>query len=781
MTHNCVFKSSLSLKNAKSLSTGHQATFTNTNLSQAFYIFLKGQITVIESIMEKIQKSLKDTNREYLLTVQKYASELVSCNYSTLSQNIEKTISGLQELLKIKNPPEDEKIAQQLLMTTVSLSQLINLSFRNYTTQFLGKKNNMNEKDINAINNPVENTDSDVNNQLSPDDIVVCRICDEKVPIDLIDEHTQLCYKAYNSVSFITETNEKLRNMKAEISNKYLNHSWPGSMNMALSTLLPVLATTNLVDQVLAIRVNEIDSIEEMISYSSIFEFYSNSSSDLSHDILRFKPLIEKKIKACKAYKVHSEGLKQINGDVHQLAKQPNISDFDFLKRISSGAYARVFLAKKKKTGDIYAIKVIPKSSLTLKNQVKRILAEKDILLQFSNPYIVSFYYSIIGDHNLYLVMEYLPGGDLYSLLQHLGSLDEETARVYTFQIVNALKYLRENGIIHRDLKPDNILIAKNGNLKLTDFGLSFLGMVNRQVSNESSELIQSNSYVGTPDYIAPEMLLNRPHSFAVDLWSLGVTIYEFLMGEPPFHGETEKVTHENILRGRFALDDDLSSEAVDLIVKLLNTNPDERIGAKDIDEILKHPWLDGVDPSRVPFKPELNSKEDTNYFECRYKFNAEDDKDILEDISTAHEQSKDRNRSPNISISSSGGATGPRSYNDIIDDDTQLEVKFESVSVKSLAEANLAMADKVRRKRSVSFTSNEEPENHRRSVSETGTKKFISLMANTVNIPKKMVPMQSSQPSLPKVSLEASSDSPDFPVSEPAPDQVPVPSKDSC
>ena len=290
----------------------------------------------------------------------------------------------------------------------------------------------------------------------------------------------------------------------------------------------------------------------------------------------------------------------QITGAPAKLQQStPRISNFEFIKLISKGAYARVFLARRIATGDIFAIQAIPKVNLTEKNQARRLLNEKDILkqfnLQFSCPQIVDFYYSIIGERNLYIVMEYLPGGDLYSLLSNVGALDEDTAKIYVFQIVLALKCLRELRIIHRDLKPDNIMIAKNGTLKLTDFGLSYMGMVSRQGAREPG-LIQSNSYVGTPDYIAPEIILNKGHSFPVDLWSLGIILYELLVGVLPFHGSTEQATQRNILSGRLERKEEMSDEAWDLITRLLVRSPDDRLGAANIDDLLNHPWFAGLD-----------------------------------------------------------------------------------------------------------------------------------------------------------------------------------------
>ena len=228
---------------------------------------------------------------------------------------------------------------------------------------------------------------------------------------------------------------------------------------------------------------------------------------------------------------------------------------------------------------------------------------------------------------------EYLPGGDLYSLLQNVGCFDEHTAKIYSLQILHALKYIHENGIIHRDLKPDNVLVGQDGRLKLIDFGLSHFGYSDRQVHKSNSEV------VGTPDYIAPEIILNNSHSFTADYWSFGVLIYEFLVGTPPFHGKTVKKTFRNILTGKIDFGEfeecGLSQESVDIIKRLLVLNPNERLGANSVEEIMNHPWFDGVnlENEEPPFRPELQNEGDLCYFKQRYAFSAADDSDILLDM----------------------------------------------------------------------------------------------------------------------------------------------------
>lgn len=281
--------------------------------------------------------------------------------------------------------------------------------------------------------------------------------------------------------------------------------------------------------------------------------------------------------------------------------------------------------------------------------------------------------------------MEYLPGGDLYSLLQHLFALEENPARIYTIQIAKAIGYLHSRNIIHRDIKPDNILIAADGTLKLTDFGLSYIGCVNRQVNDMNAprkplkparslttlgkevsslntfrnrnnsisnllpqineNMVESKSLVGTPDYIAPEIILNLPHTFTVDWWSLGVMVYEFITGVPPFHGETVEETRDLIVKGRYRRltmeDDDVSEDCADFIDSLLQQNQKKRLGAKGLEEVLNHKWLKGFDIEKYdpPFVPELNSELDTTYFEERNSSTEKFDDDIFDDINQANKQ----------------------------------------------------------------------------------------------------------------------------------------------
>lgn len=595
----------------------------------------------LESIVDHLSHMISPVAQKLRLRCE----QLLRVNFGGLPDMVLSLIEELSPM--VCDRPEIEKERQSFLNVAMAINREIGKA------QFSQEKAEMSHREM-----APEPEDSA--------DYFVCRICEERIQVENIDEHTRLCYNAYANASLVKSINEQLECCRREITTAYLQGPWPGEEKCACSTVLPFLHISTMIDKVIKADVEECDKTEDIEWFAStLSRFYAGKSQ-----VQQVLTLMKQKLRASKAWRCM-----QISGYVAKPQQHSlSIGSFDFVKLVSKGAYARVFLARKCTTGDLFAIKAIPKYSLNEKNHARRLLNEKDILKQFNMrfncPYIVDFYYSFVGDRNLYIVMEYLPGGDLFSLLHNVGALDEDTAKIYTFQIVQALKCLRELRIIHRDLKPDNIMIAKNGTLKLTDFGLSYMGMVSRQ---RDPSLVQSHSYVGTPDYIAPEIILNKGHSFPVDLWSLGIIIYEFLVGEPPFHGPSEQATHRNILSGRLERREEISDTAWDLITRLLVRTPEERIGASNICDLLAHPWFEGINPESVapPFRPELESETSTEYFATRYTFGDEEN-DILTDIREA-----------------AGGKS----------DSDQAEFPFESVSVNKLAAANLRAAKKMKKR----------------------------------------------------------------------------------
>ncbi|XP_031265830.1 probable serine/threonine protein kinase IRE [Pistacia vera] len=330
-----------------------------------------------------------------------------------------------------------------------------------------------------------------------------------------------------------------------------------------------------------------------------------------------------------------------------------SIEDFDIIKPISQGAFGRVFLARKRATGDLFAIKVLKKADMIRKNAVESILAERNILISVRNPFVVRFFYSFTCRENLYLVMEYLNGGDLYSLLKNLGCLDEDMARVYVAELVLALEYLHSANVIHRDIKPDNLLIGQDGHIKLTDFGLSKVGLIHSTDDLAGSSLSgagflgeepktqpslnreqrQKHSVVGTPDYLAPEILLGMGHGATADWWSVGVILFELLVGIPPFNAETPQQIFDNIMNRDIPwpeIPGEMTYEAYDLIDKLLTENPVQRLGATGAKEVKRHPFFkdiswDTLEMQKAMFIPVADTL-DTSYFVSRYVWNPEEE-----------------------------------------------------------------------------------------------------------------------------------------------------------
>ncbi|KAK9075155.1 hypothetical protein SSX86_003475 [Deinandra increscens subsp. villosa] len=387
--------------------------------------------------------------------------------------------------------------------------------------------------------------------------------------------------------------------------------------------------------------------IEKLIreKYLQLFELVDDEKLDITSTVIdEDAPLEDDVVRSLRTSPIHSS------------KDRTSIDDFEIIKPISRGAFGRVFLAKKRTTGDLFAIKVLKKADMIRKNAVESILAERDILISVRNPFVVRFFYSFTCRENLYLVMEYLNGGDLYSLLRNLGCLDEDVARVYIAEVVLALEYLHSLRVVHRDLKPDNLLIAHDGHIKLTDFGLSKVGLIDSTddlsgpavsgtsllgeqesqspVSENQQERRKNRSAVGTPDYLAPEILLGTGHGVSADWWSVGVILFELIVGIPPFNAEHPQTIFDNILNRNIPwpmVPEEMSPEAADLIDQLLTEDPDQRLGARGSTEVKQHPFFrdinwDTLARQKAAFVPSFESALDTSYFTSRYTWNTSEE-----------------------------------------------------------------------------------------------------------------------------------------------------------
>jgi serine/threonine protein kinase len=577
------------------------------------WLALKSQSTMLLNLQDSILHVLSatsGTNQKTLSVILDMIGALTRATVDDLFSLVDSTIRSVRQLPHLLQP-KTEKLVHTFLHSLLAIRRLAQDIEQSSCDQFPQAEHPQNSSLI-----------------------LVCRICDTAIPAAIFEEHTQSCLALYQSQPTINSVNEHFSELYRAIGAEFLHMPWPGPRDLGVSTLTPALHIYTLCCWAARLDPSVSDTVIELTRINMIL---ANWPPELCPALVRYVEevtnVINEKIKISNAMCDAIAILRQHGSQGRPTA--PTIASFSFIKRISRGATASVFLARKIKTGDIFAIKATPREALKQKNQAQRLLVEKDILLQFCHPRIVNFFYSIVGENNFYLVTEFVQGGDLYSLLQHLGSLDEKVTKFYAMELVATLRVLREHGICHRDIKPDNILIAADGHLKLTDFGLSFLGMVDR-CSDSAKLMSEAKSFVGTPDYIAPEIILNEPHSFSVDYWSLGILIYELVYGDPPFHQDTEEETYRCTLMGilTFPDDVDVSPEYIDLVRRLLAVDPVQRIGHASIDEIASHPWFADIGPDTPPpFIPRLSSDLDTGYFEQRYAFNPEEDLSVLQDI----------------------------------------------------------------------------------------------------------------------------------------------------
>ncbi|XP_077426051.1 microtubule-associated serine/threonine-protein kinase 1-like isoform X2 [Vanacampus margaritifer] len=312
--------------------------------------------------------------------------------------------------------------------------------------------------------------------------------------------------------------------------------------------------------------------------------------------------------------------------------KPPSEEDFQSIKLISNGAYGAVYLVRHRETRQRFAMKKINKQNLILRNQIQQAFVERDILTFAENPFVVSMFCSFETRKHLCMVLEYVEGGDCATLLKNIGALPLELARMYFAETVLALEYLHNYGIVHRDLKPDNLLITSMGHIKLTDFGLSKMGLMSLttnlyegHIEKDAREFLDKQ-VCGTPEYIAPEVILRQGYGKPVDWWAMGIILYEFLVGCVPFFGDTPEELFGQVITDNMVWpdgDDALPEEAQALISALLQTNPLVRLGTGGAFEVKEHPFFTELDwnsllRQKAEFVPHLESEEDTSYFDTR-------------------------------------------------------------------------------------------------------------------------------------------------------------------
>lgn len=313
--------------------------------------------------------------------------------------------------------------------------------------------------------------------------------------------------------------------------------------------------------------------------------------------------------------------------------KRGRLEDFEMKTTLGTGSFGRVRLVKFKPTNEYFALKILRKTRVIEMKQENHIKWEKKILSSIRHPFIVNIETSFQNKIFLYLVLELVQGGEFFSLLRKTGTLQLPHAAFYSSQIVLIFQFLHKNKIVYRDLKPENLLINRDGYLKLTDFGFA------KRLDKHPR---RTWTLCGTPEYIAPEILLNKGHSFPVDWWALGILLYEMFTGNPPFVDDNPMRIYQKILDCRVDYPPDMPARAKDFISKLLKPNVSARVGnlANGALDVMKHPFFEGVNwrqvlerKVRAPYIPQVHSAWDTQHFD-----EYDEDSDNGEDIALEHD-----------------------------------------------------------------------------------------------------------------------------------------------
>ncbi|EAY02367.1 AGC family protein kinase [Trichomonas vaginalis G3] len=613
---------------------GENVTYNSAkNYYKNCYLSLKSQKTIFQNLQPELN-TLKPKNQSDKSALMHFKAILPTVINLTYAQVFVYYPFAIPEISSIMTPdlsPEIERFATKLLNCFLAL-----IRFENRLTT-IGTQYSESYPTGQATFGDPTSVINDLNIQQN---CVMCQICENLVPANLIKQHSKVCEIVYKTSLELMSTDERLKELIQSEEKNSLMIPWPSTQEEAINHIIPTVQVISLIKYVIKVETNSYDAPTLIQGVLERLTDINNVIEDMNAKILiaNAQRLIGRKLKDAQKY-VHAMDIAQRTRLTKSNVEPKfcvNISEFKFVKRISNGAFARVFLATKDKLKSPVAIKVIPRRNVRGKGSTNRLLTEKNIMLHFNSPYTIRFFYSTIGKHNLYMVMEYLPGGDLFSLLEKFGCFPEDVARNYTAQIVAALEYLRQNNVIHRDLKPDNILLDSAGHLKLVDFGLSYFGVVGRQTDTHESTAL------GTPDYIAPEIITLENHSYQADYWSLGAMLYEFITGVAPFHDNTPQEIFSNVLCGSINFKEleemNASKDCIDFIQKLLVSDPKKRLGAESIDEIKHHPWFNGIDWDNLdkmepPFIPDVKDIFDTSNFEVKHILNMTDDSDIIEDI----------------------------------------------------------------------------------------------------------------------------------------------------
>ncbi|KAH1165215.1 hypothetical protein KIL84_022774 [Mauremys mutica] len=353
--------------------------------------------------------------------------------------------------------------------------------------------------------------------------------------------------------------------------------------------------------------------------------------------------MVDEPMEEGEPYSYNDEGnVKEIpiTHHVKEGCEKADPAQFELLKVLGQGSFGKVFLVRKiigPDAGQLYAMKVLKKASLKVRDRV-RTKMERDILVEVNHPFIVKLHYAFQTEGKLYLILDFLRGGDVFTRLSKEVMFTEEDVKFYLAELALALDHLHSLGIVYRDLKPENILLDEAGHIKLTDFGLS-----KESVDQEK----KAYSFCGTVEYMAPEVVNRRGHNQSADWWSFGVLMFEMLTGTLPFQGKDRNETMNMILKAKLGMPQFLSPEAQSLLRMLFKRNPSNRLGAGSdgVEEIKRHPFFSTVDWNKLfrreiqpPFKPASGKPEDTFCFDPEFTAKTPKDSPGVPPSANAHQ-----------------------------------------------------------------------------------------------------------------------------------------------
>ncbi len=330
------------------------------------------------------------------------------------------------------------------------------------------------------------------------------------------------------------------------------------------------------------------------------------------------------------------------SNDDNPLGIKLTFHDFIKLKVLGKGSFGEVLLVKLKANNKYYAMKILVKKQVKLRHQEAHTKAERDLMVKINCPFIVNIKFAFQDEYKLYIITEFMQGGEMFFHLHKEKKFSNGKARFYIIEIILAIEFLHKHNMLYRDLKPENIMVDANGHIKLTDFGLS-------KMFTKSKE--KAFTICGTPQYLAPEILSDDGYDNSVDWWSLGCVMFEMLVGKAPFRIPKGSYLSADLYKKKITIPEYVTPEAKDLISKLLIPNPKNRLGyGKDgAQKIKDHPYFEGINwqdawdrKLQPPLIPQLKNETDLSYFDKMFTNEKIEGSNVSEVPSTLSSQAND-------------------------------------------------------------------------------------------------------------------------------------------